>query len=342
MTTADEMLMPQESTKIEANELYDITLNEVSLVTRGAHPDARVLLYKREVSPEEREQLAEQRQAMPDGSFPIASVQDLRNAIRAIGRAKDPAAVKAHILRRARALDALDIIPQEWVKGEISEDTLQTPITSATLLPETPTTNIESGESMSQNSLAEFVAEGSIPTAKTVETLENASSSVVPAVVQTYSNGSDIGLVSKEEAEVLSTISKLQSDLMQAQKRVAQAEAVAKAEHDYRIDQECLAKAKTYGDLPSPPEEIARLLKRLDDADPCLRVDVEKVLDAAQEASTLFSELGTPRPAPSGVVAKIDQLAAQFQAEQGLTREQAFVKVLESNPNLYTESLKEA
>lgn len=53
---------------------------------------------------------------MPDGSYPIRNKSDLANAIQAIGRAKNPDAVKAHIRKRARALDATDMIPESWGK----------------------------------------------------------------------------------------------------------------------------------------------------------------------------------------------------------------------------------
>lgn len=53
-------------------------------------------------------------EAMEDGSYPIRDVEDLRNAIQAIGRAKDPEKAKRHIIKRARALDATDLIPDEW------------------------------------------------------------------------------------------------------------------------------------------------------------------------------------------------------------------------------------
>jgi phage head maturation protease len=69
---------------------------------------------KREFSDKEREDAASAGQALPDGSFPIKSVQDLKNAIRAIGRAKDPAKAKAHIKARAKALGASDLIPDTW------------------------------------------------------------------------------------------------------------------------------------------------------------------------------------------------------------------------------------
>src|SRR5678815_1118268 len=68
----------------------------------------------RDVSTKERKNLADKGQAMPDGSYPIANVQDLKNAIQAIGRAKDPAAVKRHIKKRARALGHPELIPEGW------------------------------------------------------------------------------------------------------------------------------------------------------------------------------------------------------------------------------------
>lgn len=68
----------------------------------------------REFSEDERKRLAGEGKAMPDGSFPIVTEEDLRNAIQAIGRAKDPEAAKRHIRKRARALDLEELIPEEW------------------------------------------------------------------------------------------------------------------------------------------------------------------------------------------------------------------------------------
>ena len=44
--------------------------------------------------------------AMPDGSFPIADLNDLNNAIQSLGRASDRGKTLAHIRKRARALKA--------------------------------------------------------------------------------------------------------------------------------------------------------------------------------------------------------------------------------------------
>lgn len=62
----------------------------------------------------QRKQLAKEGKAMPDGSYPIRNVTDLRNAIMDFGRGGSDPAVKRHIIKRARALGALDAIPDSW------------------------------------------------------------------------------------------------------------------------------------------------------------------------------------------------------------------------------------
>jgi hypothetical protein len=68
----------------------------------------------KEYDAEARKRMAKAGTALPDGSFPIADEEDLHNAIQAIGRASDPAAAKAHIKKRARALGHTDLIPEGW------------------------------------------------------------------------------------------------------------------------------------------------------------------------------------------------------------------------------------
>ncbi len=72
-------------------------------------------LQEREYSAEDRQAMAEQGKALPDGSFPIADREDLHNAIMDVGRARDEQQAKTHILARARALGATDMIPREWL-----------------------------------------------------------------------------------------------------------------------------------------------------------------------------------------------------------------------------------
>lgn len=63
---------------------------------------------------EQRKDFASKDVAMPDGSFPIRNVDDLKKAIQAFGRAKDKDAAKKHIAKRARALRAANLIPSSW------------------------------------------------------------------------------------------------------------------------------------------------------------------------------------------------------------------------------------
>lgn len=80
------------------------------------------LVEKREFSDKKRKELADKGHAMPDGSFPIENTTDLHNAIQSIGRAKDYAKAKAHIISRARDLGATKMLPEDWkIQKFISE-----------------------------------------------------------------------------------------------------------------------------------------------------------------------------------------------------------------------------
>ena len=81
-------------------------------------------LNKREFTDDERKAAAEKGTALPDGSFPIENKGDLENAVKAVGRAKDEAAAKAHIITRAKALGATDMLPKAWEGSTAEKATL--------------------------------------------------------------------------------------------------------------------------------------------------------------------------------------------------------------------------
>ena len=62
----------------------------------------------------ERRKLADQGKALPDGSFPIWSREDLKDAIQSYGRGNDKAEAKRWIKRRARELNAEKDLPEDW------------------------------------------------------------------------------------------------------------------------------------------------------------------------------------------------------------------------------------
>lgn len=73
-------------------------------------------IYERKFSKEEREKLSSEGKALPDGSYPINSKKDLKNAIKAYGRATDPDTVKTHIMKRAKEMGETALLPEDWTK----------------------------------------------------------------------------------------------------------------------------------------------------------------------------------------------------------------------------------
>lgn len=71
-------------------------------------------LAKRDFTDDERKNYAKQGVALKDGSYPIPDKDALKDAVSAFGRAKNKAATKRHITRRAKTLGATDELPAEW------------------------------------------------------------------------------------------------------------------------------------------------------------------------------------------------------------------------------------
>ena len=113
---------------------------ELSGVDKPAQEGARVAIMKRETSMRDydevyiakrdfsdskRKELAGTGKALPDGSFPIENEEDLHNAVRAIGRAKDESKAKAHIIARAKAMGSTGALPTEWAAKGIDMTTAE-------------------------------------------------------------------------------------------------------------------------------------------------------------------------------------------------------------------------
>ncbi len=118
---ADEARAKFEALKLERHiETVDL---DVDLTARVASARAEAELGA--ISMRVRERLAKEGKALPDGSYPIRNVDDLRNAIQAFGRSKKSkrAQVRRHIMKRARALGKSELIPEQWkAAAAIDED----------------------------------------------------------------------------------------------------------------------------------------------------------------------------------------------------------------------------
>lgn len=118
--------------------IKSVDIHEVSPVLLGAAGPGRTrtlavksyrdggyeALLKRTFTQDEREAAARAGHAMDDGSYPIENVEDLRRAIRAVGRGgADHDVIRRHIIRQARRLNAANLIPDNWNRdGSIMDD----------------------------------------------------------------------------------------------------------------------------------------------------------------------------------------------------------------------------
>lgn len=97
-----------------ANRLIVRELTSIGLVPEGDNPEATIEIWKRKFTQDQRDMAADKGQALSDGSFPIVTVVDLRNAVRAVGRSANPDRARRHIVKRAKALGRTDLLPDSW------------------------------------------------------------------------------------------------------------------------------------------------------------------------------------------------------------------------------------
>ena len=101
--------------------LFDMISEMYAASHRPPIEGADPVFEKRTFTVDQRRAHAKSGAAMKDGSYPIVNRDDLSNAIRAIGRAKNRAAAMAHIKTRARALGATSMLPEDWGKTAETE-----------------------------------------------------------------------------------------------------------------------------------------------------------------------------------------------------------------------------
>jgi len=103
----------KETFKTEAGRLTQLrkdAQDNLEQAIQDAYADVDLVVMEN-YDAEQRKEMAAKGLALPDGSFPIKNLEDLKNAIQAYGRAKDQAKAAKFIAKRAKALGADDLIP---------------------------------------------------------------------------------------------------------------------------------------------------------------------------------------------------------------------------------------
>ena len=149
-------------------------------------------------------------------------------------------------------------------------------------------------------------------------------------------------------AEVREQLEALWKEHGDAVKKAEELEAALKAEKDKQALKEFIAKAESYEGLGMKSQELGAVLKTVCENCPDeykLLDDLLMRLNTQITKGELFKEIGSDSGEnASDVYGKIEAMAAQIIEKSGneLTKEKAIDRVLKSNPELYTEYMKEA
>lgn len=142
------------------------------------------------------------------------------------------------------------------------------------------------------------------------------------------------------------SIERLWKEHQELVKKNEELEALLKAEQEQKLIREFVQKAETeLSNFPAKPEELGLLLKSISEKAPEEYQKLEDVLKSANEMlkeSNLFRETGRNSSAPGSVEDKLSAMAQEImKSEPSLSFEQAYVKALYMNPDLYKEYKKD-
>lgn len=130
-----------------------------------------------------------------------------------------------------------------------------------------------------------------------------------------------------------------------ANAKAAEAEAIAKAERDARLNREFLAKAESLPFVPGEDKAKADVLKSAAALLPDEQYqELEKMLSSMNEMlskSEFLKTAGNGVASEDSATGRLEALAKSRANEKGVSYEKALDEVLSENPDLYAESMKE-
>lgn len=347
---------------IDQNAMREAIFRFMTKSAEELDADETSLLGKQGPSRAVRERLAETGEALPDGSFPIRNRGDLRNAIQAFGRARqeDRRKVANHIRRRARALDAAEMLPDEGVladllkaaddvgtkeedamtdktkkaDGEPTVEGLQAQLARATQLASLNDAQKAHLATLDEAAQDAFLAKSSEERDAEIEATAKRAAEADPVVYKTM-DGVELR---KSAGDAVIALAKSNDAL---RKKLEESEAkVEDASYAKRADDELKH-------LPGTTEERAAMLKAIDGIeDESQRKAAMNALKAQNEAlAPAFTTVGhlVGKVAPGSPEEGLQDLAKRIQAESDgkLSYEQAYSKALETDEGstLYAKSV---
>ncbi len=198
----------------------------------------------------------------------------------------------------------------------------------------------EGGKSMNVDEILQKIEEGELEREEAAKQIEEYLKSEEEDVGEEDVEQGDEVEKDEEDVEKAGEIKKRLEEL---EKRAKVAEDMAKKERELRLQSEFEKKAEDYTAL-GDKETVTKVLMKAHDND--LGDEVEKLLNSAAERinqSDLYKEKGSTESASiSSAYDEVEKKAEELRKnDSSLTAEQAKVKVLEENPELYREYRQE-
>lgn len=260
-------------------------------------------VYKRDFTAEQRRDLAKKGHALPNGSYPIDTKDDLGPAVTlAQSGHGDTAAAKTLITRRAKELGATDQLPQEWN------------VTKEDDMPETPAVPIKKDD-------------GSWDLSAVPEEQRPALELVLKAHDDEVAELRKANEAEQTKADEAIQIAKAERATRETAEYVAKSEgyaSLAKTDSEFGGVLYAIAKAEQDGNLPEGTS-----------------AKLDTVLAAANEQvekGDLFTQIGRPGGGSSDVEKQLEAKADEIRkSDTSLTKEQATEKAYTDNPDLYAQ-----
>lgn len=172
-------------------------------------------------------------------------------------------------------------------------------------------------------------------------------SCVAKAIVEATKTVEVVKAADSDEDIIKAMPESIQKAYRDMQKKAATAENVAKALADEKVTKEYVEKAAIFKSIPTTKEELGSILKSVGSADADVCKKLEAILTAADkliEDGGIFKEHGkaTSSNTEQSAMTQLDAKAAEVKkANPSLTKEAAFAKAMQENPDLYTSYMKE-
>jgi hypothetical protein len=276
---------------------------------------------------------------LPDGSFPIETLEDLHNAMQAAGRAKDPAKVKAHIRTRAAALGLTDELSDAFKRDAhaAAVDALRQSI--AAIIGDDVAKRRAADASISQ--FDAYLA-GQLPAAKAMPPMSQPHQDTMDAADMSDGERDAFMAMSPAERETYcaqNPIEKRQPD--ELRKALAEADRLKKRLAELEGDKERSLFAKRAAAIGLPEAE-GETLRMAYGGDRDAAANVEALLKGLLEqvrTGTIFAEFGRSGGSGSAdAAAELDQKAedyrkAQIATGRSCSQQQAFAKVYTDQAN---------